>query len=201
MLVLGVNTATSISQIALVENGTVVAENSWPSEQNESEKLLPGVQKMLTGSGKTWQDLDKLIVIQGPGPFTALRVSIAAVNALSYGLKIPVTGIPVVDYWKYRFNGDFIIYAGLNRVYFRGNLKDFDDVLEKIEPKTKISGHIKENQIEALTEKGVTWIDEKNLPTLGDFIVNLKKNYEEKSLVEPLYFAPPHITKSSKAYK
>jgi len=201
MLVLGVNTATSISQIALVEHEVILTENSWISEQNESEKLLPELQKMLTESGKTWKDLEKLVVIQGPGPFTALRVSIAVVNALSYGLKIPIIGIPVVDYWKYRLDGDFVLYAGLNRVHFRGNLESFDDVLEKIRPNAKFSGHLKENQIKALTKRGAKWIDENELPTFGSFISSLKEDYEEKSLIEPQYFAPPHITKSKKAYK
>ncbi len=201
MLVLGINTATSITQIALVEDEKILAEKSWISEQNESEKLLPELQKILNENGKIWRDLEKLAVIQGPGPFTALRVSIAIANALSYGLKIPIIGVPVVDYWKYRFDSDFILYAGLNRVHFKGNLKNFDDVLEKIEPDLKVSGHLRENQIEALTEKGAKWVDEKELPTFGSFISDLKKDYEEESLIEPLYFAPPHITKSKKAYK
>lgn len=201
MLKLGVNTATSISQIALTDDDSIIAEKSWMSEQNESEKLLPELQELLNKNGKTWEDIDKLVVIKGPGPFTALRVSIAAFNALSYGLGIPMLGIPVVDYWKYRFDGDFILYAGLNRVYFKDSLVSFDQVLNEIEPATEISGHIREKQIKELEEKGAKWIDEEKLPTLGSFMIDLKNDYEEKSLIEPLYFAEPHITKSKKAYK
>lgn len=200
MLILGLNTATSITQIALVQENKIIAENSWKSEQNESEKLLPELTKLLRKADKKWKDINKIAVIQGPGPFTALRVSIAVANALAYALNIPIIGVPTVDYWKYRFDGDFMLNAGLNRVYFKEELIVFDEVVKKLEPSAKISGHLKENQIEKLTEKGIKWIPEEDLLSLGKFISNMKK-YEEKSLIKPLYFAPPHITKSEKLYK
>jgi tRNA threonylcarbamoyl adenosine modification protein YeaZ len=183
-----------------VKNGEILAEDSWKSEQNEAETLLPNIKKLLSNSNLIWQDLDKIAVIKGPGPFTALRVSVAVANSIAYALKIPVWGIPVQDYWKSAFDGDFALQAGLNRVYYKGELIDFDEFLHKA-PK-KICGHLKESQIARLKAKNIEFIEEKSLSDSGS-LGNLLKNpdYPDEKMVKPEYFAPPTITKSLKSYK
>lgn len=39
------------------------------------------------------QDIEGIIVYQGPGPFTGIRVAIAIANALSFALDVPIAGI------------------------------------------------------------------------------------------------------------
>jgi len=200
MIILGLNTATNLSQIALVENGEILAEDSWKSEQNEAETLLPNIKKLLSNSGLDWKDLDKIAVIKGPGPFTALRVSIAVANTIAYALNISIWGIPVQDYWDSAFDGDFVLQAGLNRVFYKGNLIDFDEFLEKA--KSKLSGHLKESQISQLKAKNIEFIDEELLNKSG-LLSNLLKTaeYKDEKIIKPEYFAPPNITKSTKSYK
>ena len=166
MIILGLNTATNISQIALVKNSKILAEDSWKSEQNEAETLLPNIKKLLNKAKSDWSDLGKIAVIKGPGPFTALRVSIAVANAIAYGLNLPIWGVPVQDYWKYRHNGPFVLQAGLNRVFFNNKLIDFDD----LDVKGELTGHLKPIQIEKLEQRGVKFIYEEDLPTLGEFL-------------------------------
>ncbi|MFC1810891.1 tRNA (adenosine(37)-N6)-threonylcarbamoyltransferase complex dimerization subunit type 1 TsaB [Patescibacteria group bacterium] len=200
MIILGLNTATNISQIALVKDNEILAEDSWKSEQNEAETLLPNIKKMFNSVDLDWKDIDKIAVIKGPGPFTALRVSIAVANGIAYALGIPVWGIPVQDYWKLAFNGDFVLQAGLNRVFYKDKLVDFDDFLDQA--KGKVTGHLKESQIAQLKAKGVEFLDESVLGTPG-VLGNLLKTatYNDEKMVQPEYFAPPTITKSNKSYK
>lgn len=201
MLILGLNTATSISQIALISDDKVLVENSWKAERNESEKLLPELQKLLDKTGKKWKDLDKLVVVQGPGPFTALRVSIAVANALAYGLSIPVIGVHVVDYWKTRFDGAFALYAGQNKVYYQGALAEFDDMINSIEPGMEMSGVLSTDQMEKIKEANIQWIDEEKLTSLGSVMSEVLSTNKESTTIKPLYFAKPNITKSTKSYK
>lgn len=195
MIILGLNTATNISQIALVQNSEILAEDSWKSEQNEAETLLPNIKKLLKKAKIDWSDVGRIAVIKGPGPFTALRISIAVANSLAYGLNLPIWGIPVQDYWKYRRNGRFVLQAGLNRVFYNDKLVDFED----LEVEGEITGHLKPIQIEKLIEKGVEFINEEDLPALGEFLAQAE--YKDEKLVKPEYFAPPNITKSHKKYK
>ncbi|MFC1599542.1 tRNA (adenosine(37)-N6)-threonylcarbamoyltransferase complex dimerization subunit type 1 TsaB [Patescibacteria group bacterium] len=195
MIILGLNTATNISQIALIKNGEILAEDSWKSEQNEAETLLPNIKKLLEKAKIQWSDVDKIAVIKGPGPFTALRISIAVANTLAYGLNLPIWGIPVQDYWEYRTNGPFVLQAGLNRIFYNEKLIDFDD----LDVKGEISGHLKPIQIEKLEQKGVKFKNEEELQTLGEFLT--QADYKDEKLIKPEYFAPPTITKSHKNYK
>lgn len=195
MIILGLNTATNISQTALVKNGEILAEDSWKSEQNEAETLLPNIKKLLKKAKIDWSQLNKIAVIKGPGPFTALRISIAVANTLAYGLNLPIWGIPVQDYWEYRHDGKFVLQAGLNRVFYNEKLIDFED----LDVKGVITGHLKPIQIEELQQKGINFINEEELSTLGEFLA--QADYKDEKLVKPEYFAPPTITKSHKNYK
>lgn len=195
MIILGLNTATNLSQIALIKKGEVLAENFWRSEQNEAETLLPNIKKLLKEAKLNWEDVDKMAVIKGPGPFTALRVSVAVANSIAYALNIPIWGIPVQDYWKFRFDGDFVLQAGLNRVFFNNKIIEFDD----LDISGEVTGHLKSIQIEKLLEKGIRYISEEELPTLGEFLK--QADYKDEKIIQPEYFAPPNITKSHKNYK
>ena len=205
MIILAINTASFSSQIALLDDRGVLGEKSWKSANNESEKLMPEINLLLSGNNLKVEDIDKIVVIKGPGPFTALRVSIALANALGYALGRPLIGIPLIDYWKKLNNDDFVLNAGGNRVFFKGEIIDFDKLVGTIDKGKEIAGEIKENQIAKLVENGVKWKDAKEFPSFGSVILDLAKNgfkgYDEKEFVEPLYFAAPHITKSSKSYK
>jgi len=203
MLVLGINTTGSFSQIALVNQDKVFDEKSWKAENNESEFLLPMIQELL-GKNK-WEDINKIFVINGPGPFTALRVAIAVANAIAYGLNIPIIGISAMDYWKQLFDGEFVLNAGQNRVYYNGEVLEFDKFLNSIGKGIKLSGYLKGDQMEILHNKGIKWTGEENLATFGNVILKLIqgdfKGMREKEIVEPLYFFTPVITKSTKSYK
>lgn len=202
MIILGLNTATNLSQIAIVKNHEVLAEDSWKSEQNEAETLLPNIKKLLKKAQLDWKNIDKIAVIKGPGPFTALRVSIAVANGIAYALNIPIWGIPVFDYWQSAFEGDYVLQAGLNRVYYKNYPVIFDEFLRSIKPGAKITGHLKESQVAQLKAKKVEFVSEELLSKSGLLSNLLKKaRYKDEKMVKPEYFAPPTITKSTKSYK
>jgi len=55
--------------------------------------LLVKIDKILSQNQVKLDNLKAVIVNQGPGSFTGLRVGISTANALAYALKIPVIGI------------------------------------------------------------------------------------------------------------
>jgi tRNA A37 threonylcarbamoyladenosine modification protein TsaB len=201
MQILAVTTATQKGRIAFVKDDKLVSEKSWKSKYNESEKLLPEIQKII----KNREKIDKILVIQGPGPFTALRVSIAVVNAMAYALNVPVIPLPVKDYWKARFKGEIVLSSGGDRVFYKGNLMPFDNFLGAADKSLKYSGELGKNQIQEIKKRGFNWTDEDDLATFGETILEIAKGgfkgFKEKDMARPLYYAPPHITKSKKSYK
>lgn len=54
---------------------------------------LPGhIETFLGAAGKTFADLEGLLVFRGPGSFTGLRIGITVMNTIAYGQNIPIVG-------------------------------------------------------------------------------------------------------------
>ena len=89
-LLLGLNTATTRTEIAFLTENKILEEDSWEAKADESEKILPYLQKSLKELQLSFSDLTELFVIKGPGHFTALRVGITIINTLAYLLDLPI---------------------------------------------------------------------------------------------------------------
>lgn len=60
--------------------------------KNQSDDLLIKIEKLLKSQKKSFQDLTAIVVNQGPGSFTGVRVGVAVANTLAWSLNIPVFG-------------------------------------------------------------------------------------------------------------
>ncbi|MBU1446633.1 tRNA (adenosine(37)-N6)-threonylcarbamoyltransferase complex dimerization subunit type 1 TsaB [Patescibacteria group bacterium] len=207
MLILGINTSGENGEIALVSEQGVIIEKFWESNNNESEFLLPSINQLMSDANSKFEDLDKVFVIQGPGPFTALRVSIAVANAIAYAEEIPVISASIFKYFDAKSDVDFAIYAGRNQMWFHGDLMGFDEFYKKLQDENihEIFGVIPFAQKQILAEKGVNVIHMNDLKSFGNTILDMMSiNFdgcEENFIAKPLYFSAPHITKSKKSYK
>lgn len=199
-MILGLNTATNRTYISLIDKDNVVDERSWPAVQNEAETLLPRLQSILDSNSVSWGNIDEIAVISGPGPFTALRVSIAIANALAYGLGVPLVDIPTIDFWDFR-NENYALYAGRNMIFHQGKLYKDDAFFSLVQPGMKIAGQLRTKDCDTIVSRGGHYIEEEALPGLGAFLVEKRADYKQVSMVKPRYFNKPHITLSSKAYK
>lgn len=93
MLVLGINTATPLQSVALLHNGKTLLKKSWHGKWDESSTVLPNITSLLRSARKSFQDLDTIVVVRGPGSFSSVRIGVTIANTLAYALGIPVYGI------------------------------------------------------------------------------------------------------------
>ena len=105
MRILGIDTATSIASVALVEDGESIAEELHDRRRgtieaatvqlggNHSEFILPSIQLLLDKTHTTLSSVSGIAVTIGPGSFTGLRIGLATVKGLAYEWGIPVVGI------------------------------------------------------------------------------------------------------------
>ncbi len=97
MIVLGIDTATPRAGIAVVRGKNTLASLFTDGDKTHSETLLVSLVSLIGKAGITLGDVDLLALGLGPGAFTALRVGVTTVKALSYGLAVPVVGISTLD--------------------------------------------------------------------------------------------------------
>jgi len=95
-VVLGIDTATDV-RAGVARDGRVVASDLVPDRRAHAEQLLPLVQRVLAAAGVTPSDLSGIVVGVGPGPFTGLRVGVAAAITLAEALGVPVRGVCSLD--------------------------------------------------------------------------------------------------------
>ncbi|MBM3894425.1 tRNA (adenosine(37)-N6)-threonylcarbamoyltransferase complex dimerization subunit type 1 TsaB [Candidatus Dependentiae bacterium] len=62
-----------------------------------SSTLVPLAQSILKKNNLTLEALSGIIIDQGPGAFSSLRVLLSTVNALGFALKIPLVGLDGLD--------------------------------------------------------------------------------------------------------
>ncbi len=100
MLLLTVDTSTSYVVAGLVRLSSsdatmdLIASVVHDEPRGHMELLTPSIMQCLADAGLTTGDVDAVIVGEGPGPFTGLRVGMATGAAFGQALGIPVHGVP-----------------------------------------------------------------------------------------------------------
>lgn len=78
--------------IGLWEDSKELESKSWEAGRELSQQILSTINSILNNFGMSNKDLDKIVVYEGPGSYTGLRISISVVNALGYANNILVVG-------------------------------------------------------------------------------------------------------------
>ena len=109
--VLAIDTSTSRTSVAIIENGTVVYSGFRDGATAHGPSLPALVQEALAVS-----DVDEVVVGMGPGPFTGLRVGIAFAQSFALARAIPVRGVCSLDAIAAQIQeADFIITVDARR--------------------------------------------------------------------------------------
>src|SRR3990167_6493197 len=87
MLTLGINTSTEQESIALLESKKRLGEKTWRGDRDEIKKLLPGIAELIARAGRTLDDISRIVIVRGPGPYGALRIGVTTANILGLALN------------------------------------------------------------------------------------------------------------------
>lgn len=216
MLTLAINTSSSHAALALISEKKVVAETSWIAAHDESEKLLPALAKLLKRAKASFNDIKKIIVVCGPGPFSALRIGVTVANTLSRSLNATLYEIDSVSLWWQRLPTDiprsqsiFLMHAGGSYVA-RCRAKKSAQVAEQekmcdvlaVQKSLVFFGDITESETACFekikSEKNAhkwRFLEEKKLRGFGETASSLPAQLLKKcETATPVYWRPPNIT-------
>lgn len=93
MLILQIETATSVCSCALSLNGKTVAVKEINQINIHIEKITLLIESLLEESSYAFEDLDAVAVSMGPGSYTGLRIGVSTAKGLCYALDIPLIAV------------------------------------------------------------------------------------------------------------
>jgi tRNA threonylcarbamoyl adenosine modification protein YeaZ len=94
-VLLAIDTSAGTS-VAVVDGHRILAEATEPGNRRHAEAIGTLLRQALEDAGIRPSDVDGVVAGMGPGPFTGLRVGIAAARAFAFGIGVPVH--PVVSH-------------------------------------------------------------------------------------------------------
>lgn len=92
-MLLSIDTSAGTSVAVVDREGGVLAEVSDPDTRGHAEAIGTFIERALAEAGVAPRELHGVVSGMGPGPFTGLRVGIAAARAFAFGIGRPV--VPV----------------------------------------------------------------------------------------------------------
>lgn len=128
MIVLSIDTCGASGSVALgrVEPGSIslFGEVDLPGK-TYSAQLVPEVRGLLAAHGMGADDLDAIVVVNGPGSFTGIRVGVSSAKGYAEGLNLPIVAVSrlAVLAWKAEA-GRAALDAGRNELYVRDGSRE-----------------------------------------------------------------------------
>ena len=93
MKVLAFDTSSKALSLAILEDKQLLAETTINIKKNHSITLMPAIDFLMGSLDWTPKDLDRIVVAQGPGSYTGLRIAVATAKTLAHTLKIELVGV------------------------------------------------------------------------------------------------------------
>ncbi|AQU78294.1 tRNA (adenosine(37)-N6)-threonylcarbamoyltransferase complex dimerization subunit type 1 TsaB [Planococcus faecalis] len=90
MIYLGIDTSNSPLAIALIEDNTVLIEETANLKINHSLTAMPAIEEMMKKAKVLPTDLTHIAVAEGPGSYTGVRIGLTIAKTLAWSLKIPL---------------------------------------------------------------------------------------------------------------
>ncbi len=87
-----IHTSGAEGSVALASDTEVVASEALPG-RSASERLVPAVSRLMKTAGWKLGDLTAIVVVDGPGSFTGVRVGLSAAKGLCEAGGVPLIAL------------------------------------------------------------------------------------------------------------
>ncbi|MEB6339705.1 tRNA (adenosine(37)-N6)-threonylcarbamoyltransferase complex dimerization subunit type 1 TsaB [Mammaliicoccus sciuri] len=177
MTTLLIDTSNQPLAVALVKDGNVLINYQSNIKKNHSLQLMPVIESLMDEAQITPQSLSDIVVANGPGSYTGLRIGITTAKTMAYILDIPLYEVSSLKALAATYNNenDLIVplFDARRDHVFAGVYQYKDDKLETIKEDSYIS-------IEALNQ----FLKSQNHPYIfiGHDVLKLQDKLEGRSL-------------------
>lgn len=208
MYTLGIDATTRKTRLALLKKNEVLFEREWSANANESETVIKTIKSLTEITPLLFEQLEKIITIHGPGGFNGTRVAVTIANTLQWLTKGSIIAHDTFTWWKKRLTGEhkkskprLLLKLTEHEIFLDGKPIEFEKFLKEVKKRKSAYhayGELTPSQhLELKKYEQFQWIEENALKKFGEVLKELGGK-SKKTQIAPVYFRPPHITKSKK---
>ena len=162
--------------VVLYKDGIIVDKIELTNIRNQSEYLVPNIKKILDNHQITTHDLNEIIVVNGPGSFTGVRIGVTVCKGIAYLNQIKIKTISSLQVLASNVdNFDFQVSIPENNGLFVGIFKnDFINPEYIYIKKEDMDTYVTKNNITNVDTIDYQQVFEKakELPYLNPHLVN-----------------------------
>ncbi len=90
MITLCIRTDNPTAELYLYNGTECIASVLWEAHRMLAETIHGKIDELLASKALTLKDINKIVVYEGPGSFTGLRIGVSVANTLTYGLGVSI---------------------------------------------------------------------------------------------------------------
>jgi len=109
MKLLAIETTGAKASVALIDEGGNAAVQGSDETMNHLQHLIPMIQQLLTNCALSINDITGILVSEGPGSFTGIRIGMATAKGLAQALNVPIIGVPTLRSFAYHMEWENIV--------------------------------------------------------------------------------------------
>lgn len=94
-MILGIDTSTALTSVALLDGDATVSFHWHLNARRHAEVIGPMLEQAM--SRVRAADITRVVCGVGPGPYTGLRVGVAAARAMAFAWGVPAVGVCSLD--------------------------------------------------------------------------------------------------------
>ena len=198
MITLFIDTCTEILNVALIKDGIILGSSTISSSEH-SKYTMPEIEKLFKNNNINPKSVDKIMVTNGPGSFTGIRIGVTIAKTYAWACNINVIPISTLKAYALSYDGfDYYIpmidarrgyvYAGIYNNKYEEVIHDsyisIDKLIEKANDLNNVLfiSNCNFNDIETVSTK-----------------INIKKIYEyykDEDGINPHALMPNYLKKT-----
>lgn len=89
-MILVLRTDKPEAELGLYDGTNQVAYETWQAHRQLAETIHQKITGLLAEQDKSLSDITGIVIYQGPGSFTGLRIGMSVANALAYSQDVPI---------------------------------------------------------------------------------------------------------------
>ena len=95
----------------LYKDGKIISKENLETKNKHSEVAMPTIDKLLKDVNVDVSELGNVIVVNGPGSFTGVRIAVTIAKTIAYALSIPIRVIDALTILATGVNTDKKVVA------------------------------------------------------------------------------------------